>query len=73
MLLMVMDAVPLLVRVTTFCAPLPPTETDTQFKEAGDTETCAIRAAHGMRRQAAPIRNAQRRKVDASAVALTRR
>jgi hypothetical protein len=37
MLLMVMEADPLFVRVTTFCAPLPPTATDAQLRLVGDT------------------------------------
>ena len=43
MLLIVIAADPLLVSVTTFCPPLPPTGTETQFKELGETETCAAR------------------------------
>ena len=38
-LLIVMAVDPLLVSVTTFCAPLPPTGTETQFSEVGETDT----------------------------------
>ena len=44
MLPMVIAAAPLFVRVTTFWAPLPPTGTDTQFRAAGETDTCAMAA-----------------------------
>jgi hypothetical protein len=45
MLPMVIAAAPLFVRVTTFWAPLPPTGTDTQFRAAGETDTCAMAVA----------------------------
>lgn len=51
-LLMVIAALPLFVSVTTFCAPVWPSCTDTQFRDDGDTETCA-RSAAGDSRQAA--------------------
>jgi hypothetical protein len=60
MLLIVMAAVPLFVSVTTFCAPLPPTGTETQFSEVGETDTWAVNAAQGATRQAANIRIAHR-------------
>jgi hypothetical protein len=41
MLLIVIAAVPLFVRVTTFCAPSPPTGTLTQFRLVGETVTAA--------------------------------
>ncbi len=44
-LLIVIEAEPLLVSVTTFCAPVLPKTTDTQFNVVGDTDTCACKAA----------------------------
>ena len=41
MLLMVIAVVPLFVRVTTFCAPLPPTTTDAQLRLVGETVAAA--------------------------------
>ena len=55
MLLILIAAVPLFVSVTTFCAPLPPTGTDTQFKVVGETDTCA-NTPPGSRKHAAATR-----------------
>ena len=55
MLLIVIAVVPLFVSVTTFCAPFPPTGTDTQFRVVGETETCANKAP-GSRKHAAATR-----------------
>jgi hypothetical protein len=55
MLLIVIAVAPLFVSVTTFCAPFPPTGTDTQFRVVGKTETCA-NTAPGSRKHAAAAR-----------------
>jgi hypothetical protein len=54
-LLMVITDAPVFVNVTTFCPPLPPTGTETQFKDVGDTDPCAINAEAGNNRHAAPM------------------
>jgi hypothetical protein len=60
MLLIEIAVVPPLVSVTSFCAPLPPTGTETQFSAVGETDTWAVSAAQGAIRQAAPSRIASR-------------
>jgi len=47
MLPIVIDDVPLLARVTTFCAPRPPTATETQLRVAGETVAAARRWMDG--------------------------
>jgi hypothetical protein len=45
MLLIVMALPLLFVSVTTFCAPIPPTETEAQLKLVGETEAAEAMAA----------------------------
>jgi hypothetical protein len=57
-LLIVIEAEPLLVSVTTFCAPVLPRTTDTQFNVAGDTDACACNAVP-LETRHAPASNAR--------------